>query len=224
MKGLLIKDFGLITSSKRTIPMFILIAVMLLITGDEDSVSFVTSFFTMICGMLVISTISYDDFDHSNTFLMTLPVTRKLYVIEKYVFSLIMMTFGFVVSIIASYVTIIIKSYDVDILSWLEGCLVIFAVFIILLSIMLPVQLKFGGENGKIVIVGMMAVIFIIVFGAKKILQMSRINTEKTAEYVINNILSIDSTVLIFVGVGVGILFVMISILLSINIMNKKEF
>ena len=39
---------------------------------------------TIVTAIFAITTISYDEFDNGLAFLMTLPVTRKQYVAEKY--------------------------------------------------------------------------------------------------------------------------------------------
>lgn len=88
MKGLLIKDFQL---SLLNIRMLVIICVVsiFITSSSTGSASFVISYVTIIFFMFVLTSISYDEMDHSISFLFTLPISRKTYVREKYVFSLI---------------------------------------------------------------------------------------------------------------------------------------
>ena len=83
MKGLLIKDFKLIFGNVKMIVMLIFISIFLMFSQEEGAFTFVVSYMTIITSMFVLSTISYDDFDHGMSYLMTLPLTRKIYAAEK---------------------------------------------------------------------------------------------------------------------------------------------
>lgn len=61
----------------------------------------------MICSMFSLSTISYDEFDNGNAFLFSLPITRKGYVIEKYIFGIMLGVISLILStIIACILTL----------------------------------------------------------------------------------------------------------------------
>ena len=84
MKGLLIKDFKLMMMQKNFFLSIIAIAVVL--TVFVKNPSFIIGYLTFIGSVFTLSTISYDEFDNGNAFLFSLPITRKLYALEKYVF------------------------------------------------------------------------------------------------------------------------------------------
>lgn len=224
MKGLLIKDIQLTLSSKRTLPIFVFIAAMLLITGDEATVSFVVAFFCTMCGMMVLSTISYDEFDHSNAFLMTLPITRKIYTIEKYVFMLLALLFGWIISVLGASVMIQMRGYEISWQEWLVSCCAIFVVLFVLLSAMIPIQLKFGGDNGRIVILGIMAVVLILGFAGVKLARMFEINLAVVGQKLIQTLSTMNFTMLILLAAIVVIIIVTITLYASIRVVEKKEF
>ena len=88
MKGLLVKDFCIMKLQKT---FFIMIFVMALVFAwSFKNPSYMVSFLTFISSIFVLTTISYDEFDNGYTFLFTLPVSRRIYVLEKYVFGLIL--------------------------------------------------------------------------------------------------------------------------------------
>ena len=121
-----------------------------------------------ICSMFTLSSISYDEFDNGYAFLFSLPITRKGYVLEKYSFGLIVgiisWLFATTIAIIAGLMkgSIILK--DIIIIALLE-----LLVLVILLSVMLPFQLKFGGEKGRIAIICAVGIVFVIAFFVVKI-------------------------------------------------------
>ena len=87
MKGLLTKDFRILAGQKRYFTIVILIALIFLCSGQPAQI--IVGYCTMFGMLFTVNTISYDEFDHGYLFLFTLPVTRKDYVLEKYVFMLL---------------------------------------------------------------------------------------------------------------------------------------
>ena len=83
MKGLFVKDIELMKQQKQFFILVVVMEVILNLAGS-GSVSFATGYFTIVTAIFAITTISYDEFDNGLAFLMTLPVTRKQYVAEKY--------------------------------------------------------------------------------------------------------------------------------------------
>ena len=83
MKGLFVKDIELMKQQKQFFVLVVVMGVILNLAGS-GSVSFAIGYFTIVTAIFAITTISYDEFDNGLAFLMTLPVTRKQYVAEKY--------------------------------------------------------------------------------------------------------------------------------------------
>ena len=88
MKGLLIKDFQLMKNQgKILIAIFVVIAAFGIIADGNSS--FLTAYITIFLALFTTSTISYDEYDSGYLFLFTLPVSRRGYVTEKYVFGIL---------------------------------------------------------------------------------------------------------------------------------------
>ena len=96
-----------------------------------------------------VNTISYDEFDHGYLFLFTLPVTRKDYVLEKYVFMLLCGGGFWAVSAAAGFVADYIRGDVVSLLEWLMPMFLILLEMTIFLAVMLPVSLKYGMEKSR---------------------------------------------------------------------------
>ncbi len=155
MKGLLIKDFCLTCKNKKLIGILVFMAVFMFAMQGEDMGGFIISFVTMLGGTLVLSTITTDEFDKSSMFLLTMPVKRSTYALEKYVFSFGCSLTCWVASTLIC--CIMDRSGTVEIVKMAVVLLLILSLFQL---IMIPIQLKFGGENGRMVLMGMVVAIF----------------------------------------------------------------
>lgn len=150
MKGLLIKDYKTILHNKKMF--IILLVVQLLALQNYDNYSFLIGYNVMIFVLLVLNTISLDEYYKSFPFLMTLPVQRKTYVTEKYI---LMLGFSFLGAVLSAALVILLHREMMRELL-LEGIL-IYLILALFQLLMLPVQLKFGGEKGRIVLIGLLA-------------------------------------------------------------------
>lgn len=107
MKGLLIKDFKLLKGQKNFFMAITAISIIMIIVSPGTS--FPIGFLGFVGALFSLSSISYDEFDNGNAFLFSLPITRKDYVLEKYIFGLILgimsLLLGTVISLVAIGIT-----------------------------------------------------------------------------------------------------------------------
>ena len=215
MKGLLIKDFKLIKMHRNYFAMIIAIAfVISLLTEDT---TFMLGFISFITSMFTISTISYDEFDNGNAFLFTLPIDRKKYAAEKYVFGMLLGGCSlFLAIILAIILNLIEKSDTISNILISGGMLLPF--ILLLLSILIPFQLKFGSEKGRIVISAVFSIVFLISFVLGKSIGMLGINIAE----VINRISLLGAGGLFILIFVISMIVVLFSMKVSISVMNKK--
>lgn len=164
MKGLLIKDFCLTFKNKKLIGVLLLMIVFVFLIQEGDMKGFMISFVTMLGGTLVLSTISTDEFDKSSMFLMTMPIKRSTYALEKYVFSFGCSLTGWA---IATLICCIMDSGAA--VETLKIAIVLFLIVSLFQMLMIPVQLKFGGENGRMVLMGVVIAVFGIAFAITRL-------------------------------------------------------
>ena len=107
MKGLLIKDIRTIMQQKTTLMLMWLVGVFMLFT--YDSYEFSITYIMFVSGTLTMTTISYDDFNKGMTFLMTLPITRSMYVKSKYVFMLLNLLANAVIISVLSMIAVQVR-------------------------------------------------------------------------------------------------------------------
>ncbi len=217
MKGLLIKDFKLL-KNQRNFFVLIIIAALVMDSSLGDT-TVIIGYLTFIGSLFTLSTISYDELDNGYPFLFSLPVTRKDYALEKYLFGFLFSTgvwlFGILIALCVSLMRN--KTLDSD---FFLSALAFLPIFLMLLALMLPLQLKFGGEKARIVILIIGAGVFAVSFFGIKLAKNIGLDISALA----NNMSQIHIGVLLSAAILVALLSLLISTRISVRIMNKKEF
>ncbi len=93
MKGLFIKDLILLRNQWKTFIAFIGLGFFMAMSMKDNAG---VIYMAMVISMFSISTLGYDEFDNGFRFLFTLPVSRKAYVREKYLFFILCLVIGIV--------------------------------------------------------------------------------------------------------------------------------
>lgn len=221
MKGLLIKDFKLIFSNARMMITLIFIAFFMVISSDTaESCSSALSFLTVISFMFVLTTISYDDFDHGLSFLLTLPISRKTYVREKYCFGLLCGFAGWIFALIICLIFGSFQGASMTRTDYILSGVMIYIVLIFILALTIPVQLKFGGNNGKIFIFILIGILFVIGFMISAAAKKLNINIQ---EWAVGLFSSFNSTFLMVSVIILALAALAVSYLISLRIMNHKQ-
>lgn len=218
MTGLLVKDFKLMATQKNFFLVIFLIVIGM-ISFTED-VSFPLGFLTFALSLFTLSTISYDEFDNGYAFLFTLPITRVGYVLEKYCLGFLL---GFSSWLLATCLGIIASMvrHNTSLIEVWQIAAMILPIMIIIQSIMFPFQLKFGGEKGRIAIIGAVGLLVVagvvIVKGAKLFF-----NVDLIAQ--LNTLPIVSMGMLFLIALVIAMLLLALSVRISISIMKKKQF
>lgn len=217
MKGLLIKDFKLMKNQGRTYIIIALICVFMAITLDDWI--FVVGYMTGIGGMFALSSISYDEFDNGYSFLFSLPVTRKEYAVEKYGFGILLGVCTWLFALVTVIVTSSLRQ-TVTVKDVMSQAVIFLPALLALISVMLPFYLKYGGEKGRILIFICIGALFVIAFTIKKLVDVWHINVSS----VISRFSEMGVGVVCLLAFAVSLVILLISLRISIGIMEKKEF
>lgn len=217
MKGLLIKDFRLLGVQKNFFFVILVVAVGISIIS-EDSL-FMVGFLSLVMSLFTLSTISYDEFDNGNAFLFTLPISRGGYAVEKYCFGLLL---GGGTWILAMFAAFMISGFKgtISVPNSLISGLTILPVMLLMQAVMIPFQLKFGSEKGKIAIISTVGVVFAIGYAVMEMMETIGVDMRNAAVYFSAMHISIISVILVLFSV----VLLLISLRISISIMDKKEF
>lgn len=217
MVGLLIKDIRLFLGQRNLYIAVFAMAVLLTLTGQD--VFFIISYCTMLCTFFTISTVSYDEFNHGYAFLFTMPITRKSYALEKYLFGALMGGSVWFVTMILGFLYSSVTDPAFEATEWLVGGVWILLVMAIMLCVMLPLQIKFGADKSRVVILG-----FVIVVVAGSSFFMKMLQNTNLQKPDIAWITEISMGIWLLTGAAVTAIAVVISILISIKILENKQF
>ena len=216
MKGLLLKDLSIIKTQIRSVVLIMIIALFMMLAGNNTTFAVVYS--NILFVTFGINTLSYDSHDNGYAFLFTVPITRKLYILEKYVFSMLSVVTGTILSLILMLGVSFVK--DNYMLTSSEISFVIgYAIgAFVVLAIMLPVNLKFGPEKGRIAMIVLIAIVMAGVFSISKIA--GTVDLTKLYFEMREVSIFVIWTILILVT----LIIISLSYMISCKVMEKKEF
>lgn len=214
MTGLFIKDFRLMKQNRQTILIFMVLA---LIMGLTQNSTFIMGYLPFCMAIFVTSLISYDEMDNGFQFLMTLPVSRNSYVNEKYFLCMGSAVISWLMSVVLYFISKVLHGNAIDFLSDIQTLMAFLPVIIISLSVMIPVQLKFGVEKSRIVLICLAGSIIAAVYVATEVLDPDTIG-------ILRWIGSINETVLLTTGIIFMVAAAVFSWMISRKMMMNKEF
>ena len=216
MRGLLEKDFRLLKGQKNFFLLILVITVLLSLNSENN---FAVTYLTFIAGFLTISSFGYDDNGNCMPFLMTLPVSRMLYVKSKYLLGFLLTFIGWLAGMVISMITALLHkappTADAVLfqLAWV-------ILWMIMLSFVLPMLFKFGAEKGRMATLAMMLVFMAIVFAFTKLAEGMGMDMDAC----LNALVGQQIIVLVAGLAVVALILVLISYFISVKIVQKKEY
>ena len=221
MKGLVLKDFLIIAKQKKLAIMYVFVAFFLSFSMDA---TFILSYFSLIGSLIVLTTLSYDAYDNGYPFLMTLPVDAKTYVYAKYVFSFLGLLFFWIAGVILQFASLIFRKESFEVLDTLSMDLVFFPAFLFIIGLMLPITIKFGSDKARIVLMVIFGIVFVVGLMGKKVLETIVRDYHVDLAAIVKKLDAMPQQVVALSLAGLGILTFLISMMISVGIMKKKEF
>lgn len=213
MRVLIVKDIRLFRSMKNVVLIYVAMIAASIIFGQKQMGVMLINLCVVMFTYLSMSTMSYDDFDNGMEFILTLPTLKKIYVIEKYVLAVITLV---VMSIVGAGLLVALGlEFNAAILDIAPMAVIA----IVLVSINLPLTLKFGSEKTKMLTM----ILFMGLGAAVGSLEPSVLNKLLNYSFV-KKIMSLGKLQL---GIGIGLIVVVILIVsccISIKISENKEY
>lgn len=151
MRGLLIKD--LLTLKKQGKLLAIMLAFYVVLGLAMKEVAAFGSMVIVVCAMLPVTAMSYDERAGWDKYALSMPVTRRDIVLSKYVLGLIFCAVA--VLVVAAFG---VATRPEQVAGSLAGSLVLGAAGLIFQSILFPIFFKYGVERGRLL---MLAVILL---------------------------------------------------------------
>lgn len=216
MLGLLIKDLQLI---KKQGSIFFLVVIfgVILLRNSDSYVSVYVTYCIVLGGLLVLNTISYDNFDNGYAYLFTLPVTPKLYVAEKYLLAILCSGAGcvFAIGMMA------VLQENAGLWERLGFSLGAWLGILWVISIMLPLNLKYGTEKSRI-----LTFVWVIAVAALMALvsEFGDVVLPQAGTQLLQTLEKLGSIGLLLAGGGLTAAVFLLSMAVSTRIMQKKEY
>ena len=218
MKGLLIKDIKLLTGQINSFLIIFVIGLFFMFSNEDPS--FAVGYISILFSIFTLSTLSYDEYDHGMSFLLTLPISRKLYVREKYLFGAVSVVISCVISnLLMLVIAVGIRQmpYSIEMVYMSLGCVWAAA---LILAISLPLKIKFGVERERVVMLVFAGVAFLAAFLIVKAASYLKIDAAAILGDVLEKCENAVAPVLILLCLAM----MGISYVISVRIMEKKEF
>ena len=214
MRGLLEKDIRLLLHSKQTFLCFIAITIILGVTQKN---TFVLGYSTFLMAALLVSTLSYDEMDHGLAFLFTLPINRKMYVREKYLLCIAGLIIAWFIALVLYLVVMVVSNSHIVFSEELVKGVDFLPIEILYLSLLLPLQIKFGVEKSRLVVLGVSVFAGIMIYFLAEKSGMLDGNVVVSAFGLVGDV-AVD-----VIGLVVAGCLAAVSYLCSCRIMKKKE-
>lgn len=217
MKALFIQDFRYMLTQKSFLVLIALVGIVLALTQNDNYIFVIgyLGFMGMITGMM---SVTMDDQSNGLTFLFSLPIDRRVYVREKYIFIVLM---GVSFSIFATALCLLFRvfaEYKAPLNEILATALGTLFVMLLFVCFMLPLQLKFGAERARLA-----SFIAIGLFFAAVLLAGLVINFADALPF-IQAFLSLSPVALTGIAVAFLIVCLRISYCASLRVILHREF
>jgi hypothetical protein len=221
MKGLLVKDFKILMNQKKFMIMFFFVAIVLSFSMDS---SFIVSYISMIGTILTLSTISFDYQDEGYSFLMTLPIRRGDYAIGKYVFTVLGLACFWGISLVLQFASFFIQGTEFDLTETLLTDICLLPLFIFVAAVLIPIEIKFSPEKVRVVMFLFFGIVLVIAMGGKALLEKLQDNTGIEFVSKLETLDAVNPLPIIMGVLAISIIMLLISMIISVRIMEKREF
>ena len=216
MRGLLVMDIELMKQQKQFFILVVVMGIILNLTGS-GSVSFATGYFTIITAIFVITTMSYDEFDNGFVFLMTLPITRKQYVAEKYLLGTGLTIVAWAVATVLALICKFAANRGESVSEIMIGGVATIPVALLMLAMFIPLGIYFGVEKGRYIAIVLWIIIIAVVYALVKTMGFS----EETVSAWLNGL---NWGIAFAVAALITVIGYLGSFWISARFMEKKEF
>ncbi len=219
MKALFIKDIRIVLKQQRVL-ICAFFAVITILAFATDNSMYAVAFVLFLVPTMMLTTISYDTFENGMSYIMSLPVSVKDYVTEKYILTVASsLIFNIMATILINVVLSIGKGVGIMPLELIVNAMLAQFMVLIYISLVLPVDIRFGTDKGMIIVV-----LMAVVIGAAGPM-LGNINVDSGLMYKLSEseITSVPVNQALLL-MSVGGVFVIVSYFISVKLMKQMEY
>jgi hypothetical protein len=214
MIGLLLKD---VLNLKKYVKQISLSVVVFGIFAVQlKTPAYLIGMMSMMCSMLVITSMSYDESTKWDKYALTMPILKKDIVLSKYILLVSLVAVGTVFSgIISMIMSEIMQLQEPIVILLISGAVAL--VMLLIFSVLMPLLLKYGVEKARILIFAIVGLPVLAVTAFVKLVQ--RLKIPKPDEAQLEKLFEILPYALPVIVLAV----LFLSYHLSVRIYNNKE-
>ncbi len=218
MKGLFIKDAMVVFAQRKKFLLLIIgISLMLSFKMDAD---FIVSYLCLIGMILGLNAYNYDESNNGLPYLMTLPATRKGYALEKHIFTMASVTVFWILGLILQFFSNMIQKVDMNFIEHFPTYLRFWVLFLVFSSAVTFVEIRFGSEKSRVVIILLGGICFAVGIYGLEIAEKVGIDTPT----LIDIFRSIPKIVITILKVVIPPVVIGITAVLSMNTVEKRDY
>ena len=219
MKTLFIKDIRIVLKQQRVL-ICAFFAVITILAFATDNSMYAVAFVLFLVPTMMLTTISYDTFENGMSYIMSLPVSVKDYVAEKYILTVASsLIFNIMATILINVVLSIGKGVGIMPLELIVNAMLAQFMVLIYISLVLPVDIRFGTDKGMIIVV-----LMAVVIGAVGPM-LGNINVDSGLMYKLSEAeitsVPVNQALLLM---SVGGVFAIVSYFVSVKLMKQMEY
>ncbi len=219
MKALFIKDIRIVLKQQRVL-ICAFFAVITILAFATDNSMYAVAFVLFLVPTMMLTTISYDTFENGMSYIMSLPVSVKDYVTEKYILTVASsLIFNIMATILINVVLSIGKGVGIMPLELIVNAMLAQFMVLIYISLVLPVDIRFGTDKGMIIVV-----LMAVVIGAVGPM-LGNINVDSGLMYKLSEAeitsVPVNQALLLM---SVGGVFAIVSYFVSVKLMKQMEY
>lgn len=219
MKALFIKDIRIVLKQQRVL-ICAFFAVITILAFATDNSMYAVAFVLFLVPTMMLTTISYDTFENGMSYIMSLPVSVKDYVAEKYILTVASsLIFNIMATILINVVLSIGKGVSIMPLELIVNAMLAQFMVLIYISLVLPVDIRFGTDKGMIIVV-----LMAVVIGAVGPM-LGNINVDSGLMYKLSEAeitsVPVNQALLLM---SVGGVFAIVSYFISVKLMKQMEY
>lgn len=216
MRGFMVKDLRLMLQRKNYLVVLFIIGLFL--TFQQGSM-FAVMYLTMLAMMFAISTVNYDEYDNGYPFLMTLPADRRTYVRAKYLLIVLVGILGCLAGSAMFAAFLAKQGGAVSLEENIAEAAIYLLAALQVADVMLPLQLKFGAEKGRMVL-------FLVIgaFAAAGGICVKLLQKNASLQEAVGVVSEMGMWVFVGCLVVLCLLLTLLSYCISVRVMENKEF
>ena len=220
IRGLLEKDFRLFFRQGGNLFLVLVFVALFFILTGKKAAAFIAMYIPSVLAIYSGNTISYDENGHGYTYLFSLPVNKKIYVREKYIFCISLDAAVWLLGLVITTVVSLTGSYGNDLKKMLFIITWGMIAGVVLIALIIPVRLKFDGEKGRL----MIPVIALLLGGAGMLAGKVCGSLGVNPTEIFQKLDALSEGQLLGGGILFGVICLAISYVCSLRVLEKKEY